>query len=403
MNKSRIKLLFIVIYVIMLTSRVYAISNIYSFPIESSVVQILYLISLVFIECLVNKKLTIRIRFNITSIIIGLLLLYIFLFGLVFVNPQMHSYTGEMFQRQLLFLMVVISTFLFVEKYNLIDEYIKITYYTLSVILLLNFTLHVSDIKKINVLSIFDVDNRSRASFGLGHYNNLGAICSIVIILFLIMIFRKLILKNEMYLMGFFMVISVIMLLASASRNSIFGVVLFILIILYFKVSKRIKRNLYQKIFLSFFILIVMILIILSIDKSLVENLLISSNRKTLFSVALPTFFESGRTWIGLGLASGEKYGGNLTPYITYWLDNGYIYTLIATGYIGSFLYLLIIMIFFKRLLYIDNKKYNESAYLGIYIIYLFGSLFETTLFNGGNLQNYIYLPLLLAIIKRRK
>ena len=55
------------------------------------------------------------------------------------------------------------------------------------------------------------------------------------------------------------------------------------------------------------------------------DGLLLDSNRMTLFSVALPTFFKSNRTWIGLGLASGEIYGQNLTPYKTYWLDNGYI------------------------------------------------------------------------------
>ena len=33
---------------------------------------------------------------------------------------------------------------------------------------------------------------------------------------------------------------------------------------------------------------------------------------------------------------------------------------------------------------------------MGIYIMYLFGALFETTLFNGGVVQNYIYIPIFL-------
>ena len=88
----------------------------------------------------------------------------------------------------------------------------------------------------------------------------------------------------------------------------------------------------------------------------------------TLFSVALPTFFKSNRTWIGLGLASGEIYGQNLTPYKTYWLDNGYIYTLITSGYIGITIYVALIILF---LISYWNLKKQNYLLLPVFLILL--------------------------------
>ena len=127
-----------------------------------------------------------------------------------------------------------------------------------------------------------------------------------------------------------------------------------------------------------------------------IENLLIESNRMTLFSVALPTFFKSGRTWIGLGLASGEIYGQNLTSYKTYWMDNGYIYTLITSGYIGAIIYTLAAVLLLWGIYKMSKENLLGKIIMGIYIMYLFCALFETTLFNGGVVHNYIYIPIFL-------
>ena len=147
---------------------------------------------------------------------------------------------------------------------------------------------------------------------------------------------------------------------------------------------------------------IVGVLLLLNFGGGKYEDALMYSNRYTIFYNAIPAFFRSGRTLIGLGLASPEVYGQNLTQYKTYWLDNGYAYTLITTGYIGMIIYGIVILLIFKNLKKASNIYITGKIIFGIYVMYLFGSLFEATLFNGGVLQNYIYIPIFLLYCSKK-
>ena len=121
------------------------------------------------------------------------------------------------------------------------------------------------------------------------------------------------------------MFLMLLMLLGSASRNSVTGILIFVLVEIYLNLEKYALGKIYKNFIKIIIVMAVFIIGFWGMSGISIENLLIESNRMTLFSVALPTFFKSGRTWIGLGLASGEIYGQNLTSYRTYWMDNGYI------------------------------------------------------------------------------
>ena len=109
-------------------------------------------------------------------------------------------------------------------------------------------------------------------------------------------------------------------------------------------------------------------------------------------------FLNSGRILQGLGYVSNTAYGTNLTPYTTYWLDNGYAYILISTGVLGFLIILGAIILLIKKIGFTSND-YIKSKVFPILIIYLYTCLFETNLFNSGYIANYIYLVIFLYYI----
>lgn len=391
----KLRVLFPIFYFFLLWSRIYVISGAYNLPIDSSMIQIVYVGLIVLTELIYERKLSISKNFSAMGSAIILLIGYWIIFAFVFVNQAIASYTQAIAQRQGLFLTVVIVTALFVRKHKLFSELIQTSFWTVAFVLAVQFISNITDVMAINIGSIFDVSTRSRVSFGLGHYNNLGMLCAceIVIGIWLIIIQKKKF-KNAIYCVLF---LSAIMLLGSASRNAIFGLLVFILVEMYLKLDKYPLKNFYKFLVKVLIVSIVAVLILFGDDNISINNILLDSNRMTLFTVAIPTFMASNRTWIGLGLASGEIYGQNLTPYTTYWLDNGYIYTLITTGYIGAIIYFALIVLFIWKFVQLRRKnRIIGSLYLGTFYMYLFGALFETTLFNGGVLQNYLLIPIFL-------
>lgn len=393
--------IFSIFYSLLLLSRIYVIAGVYTFPMDPSLIQVSYVGILIMVAIVQIKKSGYKITKHLKKMDAAILLLigYWVTFGFIFVNPPMEQYTKDMVLRQGLFLATVIATALFAYRNNFFVEVISASFWTIAVVLLFQFITNINDLAQIDISSILNVSSRSRVNFGLGHYNYLGMLCSCEIILGIWI--RKF--KNKNKLSLFIIALASVMLLGSASRNAIFGLIVFSLIEFYFSLEKYVLKKVYKFIIQVSIGGIVLIMALFGESRVSIDGLLLDSNRMTLFSVALPTFFKSNRTWIGLGLASGEIYGQNLTPYKTYWLDNGYIYTLITSGYIGITIYVALIILFFIS--YWKLKKQNNSMgglAIATFSMYLFSALFETTLFNGGVLLNYLLLPVFLILLDNR-
>lgn len=385
--------IFSIFYSVLLLSRIYVIAGVYTLPVDPSLIQMGYVGVLIMVAIVQIKENNYKITKHIKTMDAAILLLvgYWVLFGFVFVNPPMEQYTKAMVLRQGLFLATIIATALFACRNNYFAEVISVSFWTIAVVLLFQFITNINDVTQIDIRSILNVSSRSRVNFGLGHYNYLGMLCSCEIILGIWI--RKFRGKNKLSL--FVIALSSVMLLGSASRNAIFGLIVFGLIEFYFSLEQYAFRKVYKFIIQVSIFIIVLMMALFGDNSVSLNGLLLDSNRLTLFSVALPTFFKSNRTWIGLGLASGEIYGQNLTPYKTYWLDNGYIYTLITSGYIGIAIYVILIILFLFNYWKLKNRN-NAMGVLAIatFSMYLFSALFETTLFNGGVLLNYLLLPI---------
>lgn len=396
MKGIKVSTIFSVLWFILLLSRIYVISGVYSFPIDPTLIQIIYVMGIITLSLVVQKEIFMSKKNDIMRAVIVLFVIYWVLFGFIFVNPVMKEYTNGMVQRQGLFLAVVIVTVSFIKKQNLFNNFVRTSFSTVSLVLIFQFFTNISDVTKINIFNLFNTETRSRVNFGLGHYNNLGAICVCGLILGSLIVRLKVAKKKEKSIIYCLMFLMLLMLLGSASRNSVTGILIFVLVEIYLNLEKYALGKIYKNFIKIIIVMAVFIIGFWGMSGISIENLLIESNRMTLFSVALPTFFKSGRTWIGLGLASGEIYGQNLTSYKTYWMDNGYIYTLITSGYIGAIIYTLAAVLLLWGIYKMSKENQLGKIIMGIYIMYLFGALFETTLFNGGVVQNYIYIPIFL-------
>ena len=387
---------FSILYGMLLLSRIYAIANVYTFPVDSATVQMLYVVIILLLAMVKEKRYIISKQITEFKTAIMLLAGYLILFGFVFVNPLMRKYTSGIVLRQGLFLAVVISTALFACRNRLLSEIITTSFWTVAIVLCYQFVTNIEDIAKINVLTVFSISSRTRANFGLGHYNYLGMLCTCEIVLGAWLLK----LRKKQKAVFWVIALSVVMLLGSASRNAIVSLLVFVFIGFYFNLDRYPMKKTYKFLVKLLLGVLVLFAAVLGDTGITIEAILKDSNRLTLFEVALPTFFGSSRTWTGLGLASGEIYGRNLTPYKTYWLDNGYIYTLVASGYIGAIIYLALIILFL-RTFWCIKKKYPTIGTLAstTFYMYLFTALFETSLFNGGVLTNYLIMPIFLVVL----
>lgn len=392
MNKQvNINALFIGSYSLLLISRILVVAGSYSFPINPILIQVIYLGFLFMIYIYSGSVIKINRKIDESKVLMIILIGYLLVFGFIFINPAIKEYTQEMVQRQGMYLLIIIMTSIIIKKYRLFDEFLKTTFYTLSLVLFIQLLLHITDLRMIRISNVLNSAERIRVNFGFGHYNTVGAICACNIALwFLLKKRKKYTYAINNWIQVFFAFVSAVMLIGSASRGAITGLILYGLCYGYFNLSKK-KTGRFLQVFLKIFIIMLVgFLIMFGLTDFSLDNIMMDSNRFTLFEVALPVFFNSGRTWVGLGFASGDVYGMNLTPYRTYWLDNGYIYTLVTTGYIGCLLYLIAIRLILVKVRRLIKLEIGINM-LSIFVMYLYIALFETTLFNGGVVQNYIY------------
>lgn len=393
-KSTKPQLLIIISFAVMFISRVLVISGNYTIPVDATLIQIVYLCIIITMGVLKDGKVRISKIPSESAVLSMALIVHVILFTCVFVNPAMSKYAVQMFQRQGMFVLIVVFSAWIIGKYRLFDTFLKTVFIALSTILFIQFITNISDLQYLNIASVMSSVGRTRGNFGFGHYNTLGGACICNILIAHLMQKRKCAGVYLKWLIPPFVFMSIVMLLVSASRSSISSLGIYVCLYLFLNLEiKRLGKRTIR--FLKIFLACLMVLLLIFNLGMSFETFLSESNRFTLFSVALPTFFKSGRTIIGLGYAPTEVYGLNETPYLTYWLDNGYIYTLITTGYIGSIIYIVALGAIFKSMRRLSKCSIGKNM-ICIFVVYLYGALFEATLFTG-TIQNYVYIILFLV------
>lgn len=364
--------------------------------IDLGLIQSIYIIFSIILLCLIKKNnIYDTPNKNIKVFICMYLILFIhaILFRFVLYNPINIEYTRSFFLSYFIYLIVIFFSVIFILKTESFEKFIKYIFFTISIYLMIQFVIHLKELNLSNILNIFSTTLRSRETMGFTHPNHLGNYCLCQIIV--AEIFKKI--KPKYKIISNIMIItSILMVLSSASRSSLTAILVYFIFyyILYYyryKISTKDKKivniiTIYTTIAIFLF---------LSAYNLNFDNLLQEANRDIIFEQAIPTFLNSGRTICGLGMAGNDIYGNNLTGYKTYYLDNGYIYWLITTGYLGFALILSFLLILTKR---ISNKKddYLYFTIISSFIAYLYASLFEATLLYG-HFANLLFLIIFCA------
>ena len=321
-----------------------------------------------------------------------ILCLHWIMFSFIFINESIIEYTRKFSLRYGLFLITIFGTSLFLVKTKKIKEFLKITYFTLAIILIISFCLNLNTFDLSSISNFFSKDLRVRNAFGFIHYNQLGSLCTCELIMYnIISLLEK---KSKKRVYNIVNLIIFIMLLASASRAAISALILYHLLLFIMKIKEKVSIRV--KVMIIYTIIAIFSLCSFYIvETNMMTDVLNEANRILLFTAALPVYISSGRILQGLGMAANEVYGSGLTPYTTYFLDNGIIYYLVTTGVIGCTMILIALYNLFKG---IKNSNMINTKYrfYSMFIVFIYLSLFEASLIYG-NIPNYIYISLMLS------
>jgi hypothetical protein len=390
--------IFSVLFATMYASRVLVVSQVIESSALTISVQLLYL-AFVVLVWLTELKYG-RYQPTAFSLFVALIALHIFLFCFVFINPAMPSELN-LAQTNGLFLLIVVFTAWFVRSRDMSLQLASICFYVLGVVLFLEMMLHPADVNLTGIGMLFSTTGRTRSVFGFGHANTLGGMC---VALFMMYIYR-LSAKSESRgiskcLDYSLLAVGAVMLLCSASRSSLIGLILLLSSWAIGCISLKNGRRKATGHIAILFAAVVFLYTALTLAESAdLQVVLDQSNRNWLFRYAIPSLLNSGRTLIGLGYVSNTAYGEGLTPYRTLWLDSGYVYYLVATGVIGLAIILAALFVLFKSTLkYTDGRKHIYVV--AVLATYLFMGLFEDMILNGAPL-NYFLVPVLLSLIPK--
>lgn len=375
---------------IMIVSRILVLTGNYNWFIDPVSLEIIYIVAM-FAIVLVSSRGYLAIQKGQYLTVLGILLVHTLLWGLVFVDSKMTEVVTTHFKSQIMFVVILCVTIWASKQLAAERLLLECAYYALGLVMLTQLVTHFSEVDLSNLANIFTAKDRTRANFGFGHYNALGTscVCLLVLMDFLSKRPRS---KGKKALDVLFAVMAVVMLLCSASRSAITGLMLYYVMYYSTRLDHWRVSPTTIRVLKGIRALVIVFLLVWAVFGFDVDAFLTVAQRTHLATQTLPMFFDTGKVLLGLGFASNSAYAEGLTPYITYWMDNAYVYYLVATGFAGLTLLLAALLLIglpiFKR-----RKTKEGAAVFSTLAVYAYISLFETTLFNSGGLVNYIYLP----------
>lgn len=398
--KITYKFVFMIMLSVLLISRIQVLTDNYTWPLDPVLLEMVYLAGTA-VLCLLAQGGKYRILRGKYLLVMTILLIHTVLWGTVFVDDRFTDLINSQFKSQIMFVTILWVNVLAVYQLDAGRDFLRCCYYTLSVMLIYYFLTNLSELDLSNLANIMTVSDRSRANFGFGHYNALGGTCVCCILM------RETVKKEHHSIAtktvdAVILVVAVCMLLACASRSALTSLVVYYFVYYSWQMDEwAISPKAIRAIKVGRNLLIVAMVLWVVLEANYTE-LLNLSQRSLLFTHALPMFFDTGKIWLGLGYASNMAYATQQTPYLTYWLDNAYIYYLITTGIVGCALLMIALLILGRELYKRVGQPFGKEVFAA-FAVYLYASLFEATLFHSGGFVNYIYLPWFLIYISRKR
>ncbi|MEG0660823.1 MAG: hypothetical protein RR443_09635 [Anaerorhabdus sp.] len=290
----------------------------------------------------------------------------------------------------------------YVEMRNNLADVIRVSFVTLSLILVTLFLLNIDTLHNpIDLLKNFFIGyERTRNAIGFMHPNASGntALAAIMISAFYNCKNTKMRTRVLVYLAD---VIFMYVILESASRTSLIAVMIFVLIRAYIFILMKIKGT-FPRIMLTIILgLTSLLLLDLSMD------IFLLTNRAGNFYYNIPILKSNNALWTGLAyIGSGEFMS---TSYGTFFVDNYLLYTLMSTGILGLiFNIIFMISLSIKVFKIANNSSSMYKTVALILIVNIIMSMTETCFMYPSFSSSYIFTVLYLSVFakkttKRRK
>ena len=223
--KLSYKGIFLTAWFVLLVSRILVLTENYSWPVGPVLLEIVYLVLTVSLT-IFAKKGVFFFRRGSHWYVLGALLLHTLLWGLAFVDQRFLNLIQSHFKSQIMFAVILTVTVWAVQCFDAEQSFVKCCSWALSCTLIFQLFTHFSEVDLSNLVNIMSATERTRANFGFGHYNTLGAACACNILL-LDEMRRNRIPQLPSILETVCLVASVVMLLCSASRSALTSLILY--------------------------------------------------------------------------------------------------------------------------------------------------------------------------------
>lgn len=377
--------------------------NLIKNPIPSAY-TVLYFISLIYCISVICSIMPLKKKYlkGISSIML-ILMIYMIVFGLIFVNETYFNQTIQMIVEFATYIFVVILTSIFIIVKKREIEFVKLVFWIITIFIFICYISNFDNFEGIkHIGDIFSYSSRYRNSYGFEHANQLGNMCLCAIIFSVIYLKTdSFVSKKIKYVILASDLLLIQILVSTASRNSLTALCLFICLLIWNKVEHSIQRDSFMRILKVFIFMSLIILFIVNIQNGHIEDIILQA-RGLNFTINIPLLFNSHRLLIGLGFINSGLFGNHSLGLNTFFIDNYYLYVLMSTGIIGI---MMISYILFNILMKIKKNniiKSKQSLAIDVYIVFLYTGIFENCVIYPAFVSCYVISIWLISLCVRR-
>ncbi len=321
----------------------------------------------------------------------GILLSYILLFGLFFVNDIVTADTRQYLLEMLIYFCLLFFTYLQIRRFNCFVEFVKATYIALSAPLLLAYFTHLSDttFNPIYFIKVIVFDLRRRSTFGFIQQNIVGAVCFLAFFVSVVWFYYCVKQRGGMKRITPFTIYAIIsdaviwmMFQSTSSRSSLTSFFLLLFLLLFFEYVVKNRKML-------FICCIIGLIGIVAVVMLFGDKIWGASNRAANITENIQWVEIVGNKWTGMGFVENSAFqytwvdgvGSSAFGVKTTSLDIYYVYLYCTTGILGCIMVGAIITCMaiwiFKR-----RKEPYGSVMMSMCVCLLYYAIWESVIFT---------------------
>lgn len=356
-----------------------------------------FLLPLIIVVFILHKQLKVKVIKKINFVFILQLFLFV-LYPLLYTNYIFSLQTLSYSIISFLFIIVIFLIASVCNSKNQVVEFNKRLFIVLSAFLIVMYLLNFSSLLSINnILNAFNLQDRSRATYGFIHPNFLGGACYINLLIFVYLLLNKQITRRKSIVYFTIIGFTILLLLNCGSRGAIFSFTIFITLLIVFKLIPKVNMLL-RCVVLSLYGLIMVIAFRLLVGYNF-TNLIDATNRSDNWSLSLNYMVNQANIYTGVGYVNPNYFYNSVYKFLG--TDNWFLYTFITQGIIGIIVVLAIIIVLLINAIKIKHSN-DRFFYISFIFSFIFYSFFENIFFNPSLLIS-LYFWIMLFMLSKQK